>query len=285
MKLIIVSGTSGSGKSIVLQTLEDLGYYCIDNLPLGLLSGLARELDQSRGSSYDKAAIGLDVRNLTNDFSQFPDALKRLQEAGIDCDTLFLDADDSALLKRFSETRRRHPLTHDDTPLAEAIEQERAHLQPIATRADRHIDTSRTNIHQLRDLVRGLLEADRKGRMTVMFESFGFKHGIPIDADYVFDLRCLPNPHWEPELRALTGRDPAVRDFLEGQADVEQMFEQICGFLNAWLPKFEADNRSYMTIAVGCTGGQHRSVYFSERLAQHFSNGPAQAQVRHRELA
>lgn len=284
MKLFIVSGISGAGKSTVLYALEDLGFYCIDNLPVALLPAFAHEL-LSSPKHYSNAAVGIDARNLANDLSVFPELLGQLHAAGLESRIIFLDADDAVVITRFSETRRMHPLTRGNTPLAEAIRQERAVLTPISSRADLTIDTSRTNIHQLRELVRDRLAQTPGGRMSILFESFGFKHGIPVDADFVFDVRCLPNPHWDPQLRALTGRSPEVIEFLGRDPQVERMFNDIAGFLATWIPRFEADNRSYMTVAVGCTGGQHRSVYFTERLSQYFRNRDMRVLTRHRELS
>lgn len=285
MKLYIVSGTSGSGKSIALHALEDLGYYCIDNLPVGLLPAFVQELQTAERQGYSQAAVGVDARNLVNDFSALPEALKHIRASGIPYQILFMDAADDTLLKRFSETRRPHPLTRGNTPLAEAIRRERELLEPIAARADLRLDTSHTNVHQLRDLVQAHVGASSAGKLSLLFESFGYKHGIPVDADFVFDIRCLPNPHWKPSLRALTGRDAEVIRFLEQQPEVEKMFQSISGFLTTWLPHFENDNRSYLTVAIGCTGGQHRSVYLVERLARHFASARAKISVRHRELS
>ena len=284
MKLFIVSGISGAGKSTVLYALEDLGFYCIDNLPVALLPAFANELLGSP-KHYSNAAVGIDARNLSNDLSVFPELLDQLHAAGVETRIVFLDADDGVVITRFSETRRMHPLTRGNTPLAEAIRQERALLSPISSRADLTIDTSRTNIHQLRELVRERLGQTPGGRMSILFESFGFKHGIPVDADFVFDVRCLPNPHWDPQLRSLTGRSPEVIEFLTRDPLVEKMFNDIAGFLTSWIPRFEADNRSYMTVAVGCTGGQHRSVYFTERLSQYFRARDMRVLTRHRELS
>lgn len=284
MRLFIVSGTSGSGKSIALHALEDLGFYCIDNLPAGLLPSFVQELLNAQRQGYSTAAVGIDARNLANDFSIFPDALKQLRGANVQCQILFMDAEDDVLLKRFSETRRRHPLTRSGMPLVEAMRQERSLLEPISSHADLRLDTSHTNVHQLRDLVRDYVGASTEGNLSILFESFGYKHGIPVDADFVFDIRCLPNPHWKPSLRALTGRDPEVIQFLEQQPEVDKMFHSISAFLETWIPQFESDNRSYLTVAIGCTGGQHRSVYFVERLHRHFGNGNAKVSVRHREL-
>ncbi len=282
MKLFIVSGISGSGKSIALNALEDIGCYCIDNLPLGLLPAFAEQVAHGQ---YEMAAVGIDARNLSADLSSELPSREQLQRLGIDCTTIFLDADDATLFKRFSETRRRHPLTADTLPLDEAIAQERQLLKPIAARADIRIDTTRTNVHQLRDRIRSQLGMEGDETMSILLQSFGFKHGIPIGADFVFDVRCLPNPHWEPNLRKFTGQEQPVIEFLQGQAEVEEMFTDISQFLQRWLPRFEKDRRNYMTIAVGCTGGYHRSVYFVERLARHFQQTYNNVITRHRELA
>jgi UPF0042 nucleotide-binding protein len=284
MRLFIVSGISGAGKSTVLYALEDLGFYCIDNLPVALLPAFAKEL-LSSPKHYSNAAVGIDARNLSNDLSTIPSLLDELHRSGIETEILFLDADDAVVITRFSETRRMHPLTRGNIPLTEAIRQERALLAPLSSRADLCIDTSYTNIHQLRDLVRERLGQHSSGHMSILFESFGYKHGIPVDADFVFDARCLPNPHWDPQLRALTGRSPEVCEFLAKEPLVEHMFNDIAGFLSYWIPRFEADSRSYMTVAVGCTGGQHRSVYFIERLSEYFRNKQVRVLTRHRELS
>jgi UPF0042 nucleotide-binding protein len=284
VKLVIVSGLSGSGKSVALHTLEDLGYYCIDNLPAGLLSVLALELSLAP-SPVQRAAVGIDARNLPQALRQFSDILEQLDERGISSEILFLTCQTETLIKRFSETRRRHPLSNGGTSLADAVEQERSLLEPIAQRADLFIDTSQTNIHQLRDLVHSRVAREKRGGLSLLFESFGYKHGIPSDADFVFDVRCLPNPHWQPELRPLTGRDSAVAGFLESEPQVATMHQQLCSFLEQWIPAFEAGNRSYLTVAVGCTGGQHRSVYLIERLSGHFRDRYPNIVTRHRELS
>lgn len=284
MRLFIVSGTSGAGKSVVLHALEDAGFYCIDNLPMALLPAFAEELVKAGGSGYEYAAAGVDVRNLTGDLSDFPWILGQLRELDVDCRVVFLDADDATLIKRFSETRRRHPLTDERLTLADAIRQERLRLEPISTRADLQFDTSRTSVHQLRDLVLQQLGGPTSETTSLLFESFGFKHGVPVDADFVFDVRCLPNPHWEPHLRGMTGRDDAVACYLESHDDVARMLEEISAFLESWLPRFKADRRSYVTVAIGCTGGQHRSVYLVEKLAERFRRDYPRVLVRHREL-
>ena len=283
MKLVILSGLSGSGKSVALHTLEDLGYYCIDNLPTGLLSALALELKRAP-HPIDNAAVGIDARNLPQGLQQFNKILDQLQTQGIQSEVLFLTCEAETLLKRYSETRRRHPLSNDQLSLAEAIESERDLLEPIAERADLFIDTSNSTIHQLRDLLHKRIKYRRKKGLSLLFESFGFKSGVPTDADFVFDARCLPNPHWQPGLRPLTGRDKEVIAYLEGEPQVEQMRSELCSFLERWIPAFEADGRSYLTIAIGCTGGQHRSVYLVERLLRHFQDRYPDVASRHREL-
>lgn len=283
MKLVIVSGLSGSGKSIVLHALEDLGFYCIDNLPLSLLPAFASQISASPRRNYEHAAVGIDARNLTEDFDSFADVLADIRAQGLACEILFLQADDNTLIKRFSETRRKHPLTRAGVSLAEAIQRERKLLGALAVNADWCIDTSRTNVHQLRDLVRERMLQEAR-TLSLTFMSFGFKHGVPVDADFVFDVRCLPNPHWVPQLRALTGLDREVEQFLEQQPLVSEMFDDIKTFIERWAPRFQADNRAYMTIAIGCTGGQHRSVYLSRRLADHFATLELEVLLRHREL-
>ncbi len=284
MKLVIVSGHSGSGKSVALHTLEDLGYYCIDNLPAGLLSALALELKLAP-NPVEVAAVGIDARNLPQALQQFNDILDQIQKQGVESEILFLTCDTDTLIKRFSETRRRHPLSSDKVSLAEAVEQEKTLLEPIARRADLFIDTSKTTIHQLRGLVHQRVERRQESCLSLSFQSFGYKYGIPTDVDFVFDARCLPNPHWLPNLRPLTGRDPDVIKYLEGEILVTQMYQELCNFLNHWIPAFEADNRSYLTIAIGCTGGRHRSVYLTEQLARHFRDRYPSVTIRHRELS
>ncbi|HFC54076.1 MAG TPA: RNase adapter RapZ [Gammaproteobacteria bacterium] len=284
MKLLIVSGMSGSGKSVALNVLEDLGYYCLDNLPVSLLPEFAERVLINKQSRVDRAAVGIDARNLTGDLGSFPEIIAKLRERDIECETFFLTADENTLLKRFSETRRRHPLTSQNVTLADAIKREGLLLEPISASADLRIETSHTNVHQLRDLIVKRLQNDHARSMSILFESFGFKNGVPADADFVFDVRCLPNPHWEPSLRPFSGLDRPVIEFLEAEPSVNRMLEQMYHFLHDWIPQFEADNRSYMTIAIGCTGGQHRSVYLAEQLARRFQRIRVNIQVRHREL-
>ncbi|HHW78584.1 MAG TPA: RNase adapter RapZ [Xanthomonadaceae bacterium] len=283
MRIIIVSGLSGSGKTIALQTLEDLDYYCVDNLPFKLILPLAREILAAR-DTLPTVAVGVDARNLIDELNQFPATLAELRASELTVTVLFLQADDEILLKRYSETRRRHPLDLGSVPLREAIRRERHLLEPIVACADLIIDTSDTNIYQLRELLRARLHDKPREAMSLLFESFGFKNGVPADADFVFDVRCLPNPHWEPQLRPLTGLDPPVVEFLERQPEVPEMIADLRQLLEAWLPRFEASERSYLTVAIGCTGGQHRSVYIADALARHFSGVRDYVMVRHREL-
>ena len=285
MKLVIVSGMSGSGKSVALNVLEDQGYYCIDNLPLGLLYAFAEQLQTEQYARLDKFAIGIDARNVPEQLSRFPDIIKSLKDLGLNVETFFLQAKDAILHKRFSETRRKHPLSDDQTPLQEAIQHEQRLLEPIHRSADLLIDTSQTNIHQLRDIILERVATVGKRKMSILLLSFGFKHGIPSDADYVFDVRCLPNPHWIPELRPFTGKDPEIKEYLGKAESVYTMYSQIKDFIEQWLPAFIADNRSYLTIALGCTGGQHRSVYLVEQLAEALRKNYPDLMVRHRELS
>jgi len=286
MKLIIISGLSGSGKSIALNVLEDLNYYCIDNLPTGMLSSLADEILNNPHNTYESFAVGIDVRNLAGELEQFPETIKNLKKQNLGCETFFLEAEDNTLIKRFSETRRKHPLTNKNISLKEAIQQERTLLEPISSFADLCLDTTQTTVHQLRDLVKQrVVSTDNHQTMSILFESFGFKHGIPTNADFVFDVRCLPNPHWEPTLRNKTGTDKEVIEFLEKSEEVDKLSADIMSFLDAWLGKFETDNRNYMTIAIGCTGGQHRSVYMVEKLAKLFNKTRNGIITRHRELS
>lgn len=286
MKMLVISGLSGSGKSIALQALEDMDFYCVDNLPLGLLPSFAEQMIKTAGQrSSENIAVSIDARNVTHDLQYFQDILDELKKMDIACEVIFIEADDSTLLIRFSETRRKHPLTKPDMPLVEAITAERELLSAISTNADLHIDTTKTNVHQLRDIIRERVAKKGILPLSMQFVSFGYKRGIPADVDFVFDARCLPNPHWDPRLRTLTGKHPDVIGFLEQQPVVVRMYEDIKSFLERWIPNFEAENRSYMTIAVGCTGGQHRSVYLVETLAGYFRKTHEKVLTRHRELS
>lgn len=282
MKLVIVSGLSGSGKSIALQVLEDLEYYCIDNLPINMFEALTKEMISAK---HEYVAIGIDARNVTAELEFFPAQIKQLEKNNIKCETFFFEASDAALIKRFSETRRKHPLSNKEVPLNEAVIQERFLLEPISSQADLRIDTSATNVHQLRHLIKARVKQADNQSISIMFESFGFKHGMPTNADFVFDVRCLPNPHWVPELRALTGFDKPVINYLDGHKEVSEMFDDIMSFMEKWLPRFEADNRSYLTVAIGCTGGQHRSIYLANKLAKASKNKHNNVLSRHREIS
>ncbi len=284
MKLVIVTGLSGSGKSVALHALEDLGYYCIDNLPVFLLEGFVNRLQGQGDDFYRLAAIGIDARNQSSGLKQAIKQVTMLRNKGLQCEIIFLDAQPDTLMRRFSETRRKHPLTGPNRPLAEAIKLERSLLEPFLSDATLHIDTTHTNVHELRDIVRTRLGDPEGMALSLLFQSFGFKHSVPADADFVFDVRCLPNPHWQPELRPLTGLDEKVIEYLEHNSAVARMRDDLAGFLENWVPQFEADGRSYVTVAVGCTGGQHRSVYMAERLAAYFRDKGRKVLTRHRDL-
>jgi len=284
MRLIIVSGLSGSGKSVALHMLEDLDFYCIDNIPAALLKPFISHTVRSPEPAYARSAVGLDARNRPAEIAIVPTLVEELRKSGIACEVLFLHADDDALLNRYGETRRKHPLSREGMSLREAIDAERRLLEPITDSADLVIDTTRMSVHELRELIRKRVEQRREGRLSIMFESFGFKHGIPGDADFVFDSRTLPNPYWEPSLRKLTGRDPEVIRFLETHSDVGRLIGEIAEFLEARIPDYQRNNRSYLTVAIGCTGGQHRSVYIADRLAQHFSARYPHVIARHNAL-
>ncbi len=286
MDLILVSGLSGSGKSVALQSLEDIDYYCVDNLPSVLIPEFQRcivDYGEEQGINLSGAAVGIDSRS-----HRFPGALGDILDTLDSHDRpfriLFLQTEEPTLLQRYSETRRKHPLTDRNTPLIEGIRWERAMLQPLHDHADQVIDTTATTPHELRAMVRDFAGASSDSGPLLLFESFGFKFGTPREADFIFDVRCLPNPHWEKGLRSQTGRDVAVQRFLANQPMVEEMTDQIFHFLLKWLPGFASENRSYVTVAVGCTGGQHRSVYICEQLVGRFMARKLSAQVRHRQL-
>ena len=283
LRLIIVSGLSGSGKSVALHVLEDLGYYCIDNLPAGLLHAAVEEIRNSERSSQ-LLAVGVDARNHADNLDTLPDLLHDLQAQGIRTDIIFLHASDKILLQRFGETRRRHPLAKQDTQLRAAIESERAVLAEIELSADLVIDTSTTSIYELADVIRSRVDRRQPQTLSVLIESFGFKHGIPADADFVFDLRSLPNPYWTMKLRGFTGLDTEVREFLDGKPRFQAMYEDIASFLESWIPHYRDANRGYMTVALGCTGGQHRSVYMTEKVAARLREAHDPVLTRHNAL-
>ncbi len=280
--VIIVSGLSGGGKSTALHALEDLGYYCIDNLPAALLNHFAPQI-RANVSLYEKVALGIDARAGDSDLKKIPGWMKDLGTSGLDCKLLFLHADRSTLIKRFSETQRRHPLTRGEQVLPDAIAKEMEMLEPLKACADWVIDSTETNIHQLRRLVWNCVGPGNKG-MTIVLESFAFKRGVPRDVDFVFDTRNLPNPHWQAELRELSGLNTRVRQWLEQAPEVSRMADDILVFLRDWLPGFEQAQRSYVTVGIGCTGGRHRSVYMVERLAVSLQDSFPNVLVDHREL-
>ncbi len=283
-RLIILSGLSGSGKSIALNSLEDLGFYCIDNLPISLLDEFIKQLADPATTMGGNVAIGIDARDPSYDFSRVITFINKLNDSGIAAELAFIEAEDDILTKRFSETRRKHPLSSDSVTLLDAIREERRILEPLSENATVRVDTSHTLLHELRDLVRIQIARKDKPGLSLQFMSFGFKHGIPRDADFVFDVRCLPNPHWKKELRPYTGLQEPVAEFLGQQALVIDMIENIRTFLEHWIPRFEADNRSYLSIAIGCTGGHHRSVYIVKQLSDYFSGKKKKVIVRHRDI-
>lgn len=284
MRLVIVSGRSGSGKSTALDVLEDNDYYCIDNLPATLLPELVERTLLNPDMLYPQIAVSIDARNQPYQLERFPELLADLRARHIQCDLLFLDANDETLLKRFSETRRRHPLTNDTRSLPEAIADEKRLLEPIIDLADLCIDTTHLNLYQLRDIIKlRLLDKPEPGT-AFLIESFGFKRGVPVDADVIFDMRCLANPYWIPELRGYSGLDQPVIDYLSEQSEAEEMYQDLYTYLNKWLPRFAASNRAYVTVGIGCTGGQHRSVYMTERLGAALRKNLKNVQIRHRDV-
>ncbi|MEZ8580862.1 RNase adapter RapZ [Vibrio splendidus] len=283
MRLIVVSGQSGAGKSVALRVLEDLGYYCVDNLPVNLLSDFVesvREINQN-------VAVSIDIRNLPKEPQLVTETLEQLEAAtDIDVNVLFLDASKQTLLKRYSETRRIHPLSigQEKLSLEQAIDLEKTLLTPLAEQASIVIDSSDCNLYELSEKVRFKVEGKEKQELIIVFQSFGFKYGLPSDADYVFDVRFLPNPHWAPTLRPLTGLDAPIHSFLEKHSEVLELKQQIQGFVEQWLPMLEKNNRSYLTVAIGCTGGKHRSVYLTQKIGEYFEQLGHQVQIRHASL-
>ena len=283
-RLLIVSGLSGSGKSVALHVLEDLGYYCIDNMPASLLKSLVDEITGQKTQPETRIAVGVDARNRQSDLDALPELIRELQAESVKTELLFLQATDETLLKRYGETRRRHPLAERGTELRLTIERERRLLTPVINAADLVIDTSRTSVYELADAIRERVDRRKSDMLSVLIESFGFKHGIPADADFVFDLRCLPNPYWVSELRGKTGRDPEVAEFLDAQPLFNKMYDDILQFLIRWIPEYVSFDRSYLTIALGCTGGQHRSVYMTEKIAKALEGIHDPVLMRHSEL-
>ncbi len=275
---------SGAGKSVVLNTLEDLDFYCIDNLPVSLLVHLSKLIINNKNKMPPQLAVGIDARNPADSLSSLPDSIARLREKGIATELVFMEAGNDELTKRYSETRRKHPLSSDKISLVDAIANEREILSGLSDIADLRIDTSHTVVHGLRAIVRDRIAMRAAAELSILFLSFGFKHGVPREADFVFDVRCLPNPHWHKTLRRYTGKDQPVEDFLTAQPMVIEMLDHLKDFFGYWIPKFEAENRSYLCIAIGCTGGHHRSVFLIEQLAGYFADREKKVLIRHREL-
>lgn len=285
MRLVIISGLSGSGKSVAINTLEDDDFYCIDNLPVSMLPSCIENLTKSTSNFYEKIAIGVDARNVSQDIDSFPNIIKQLKQQDVEIELVYLQADEETLIQRYSETRRKHPLTKDGLPLIDAIRSEKEILADLILLADLRIDTTATNVRQLRKIVTEQVCRKNTSGLTILLQSFGFKYGVPNDSDYVFDVRCLPNPFWEQHLRKLTGHDQAVIDYLQSHDDVKQMLDTIGDFLEKWLPSFTQENRSYLSVSIGCTGGQHRSVHIAEYLAIRFRKfDDKNVLVRHRDL-
>jgi UPF0042 nucleotide-binding protein len=284
MRLIIVSGLSGSGKTVALHVLEDLGYYCIDNLPAGLLKAVVDEISAGPGQIGSGLAVGIDARNRRQDLESLPQLIEEFRQQQIQTDVLFVLADTEVLLKRYSETRRRHPLAEHGAELRAAIDEEREVLSGVINSADLIIDTSRTSVYELADTIRERVNGRSPASLSVLIESFGYKHGIPADADFVFDMRCLPNPYWDLNLRHLTGLDEQVVRFLGAQESVAAMHADILAFLQHWIPEYRASNRAFLTVAIGCTGGQHRSVYMAEKLAESLRGVEDHVSTLHKEI-
>ncbi|HHW7566960.1 TPA: RNase adapter RapZ [Mannheimia haemolytica] len=279
MELIIISGRSGSGKSVALRALEDAGYYCVDNIPLPLIPTLTYYLTQENRS----AVISLDIRNLPNTPNAIEELLTQLEP--LNAKLIFLDCEHNTLIRRYSDSRRIHPLsTQDDLSLEGALDLEQKLLEPLVQNANYIIDTSHLSSHELAENLRQILQGSTEKELKIIFQSFGFKYGLPADSDYVFDVRFLPNPHWNPELRPMTGLEQPVIDFLERQTEVHNFIYQTRNYLEMWLPMLEQNNRSYLTIAIGCTGGKHRSVFIAEQLAKYFQAKGKNVQVRHKSL-
>ena len=285
MRIIIISGLSGSGKSVALNTLEDDNFFCVDNLPLALLPTFITQCLENSGQYYEKIAIGIDSRSGSKNIEKLLEIVQNLKKDKHPVEILFLSAEINTILKRFSETRRKHPLTTDDIPLIKAIHLEKELLSEIADHADLTIDTTKTNVRQLRALVNRVVIANDSPGLTLVLQSFGFKHGIPNDSDFMFDVRCLPNPYWQPNLRSLSGVDTAVIEYLNSYPEVDRMITSISDFIEKWIPLFEEENRSYLTISIGCTGGHHRSVYCINQIAKVFGEKPNyKTTIRHREF-
>lgn len=285
MKLVIVSGLSGSGKTVALHTLEDAGYFCVDNLPVGLLPDFVEKMTHTKPALYDLIAVAIDARSGVDDMDRFDELISQIRALKITLEILFLTSDIKKLLSRFSETRRKHPLSRQGLPLVEVIQLERKLLDNIYASADLIIDTTSFNVHQLRQTIITRMLPSTGSELAILLQSFGFKHGLPADTDFVFDVRCLPNPYWEDSLKSLDGKDDRVIEYLQSFKQVNRMFDTIKEFLKTWIPEFEKENRSYMTISIGCTGGQHRSVYLVEKITAELLLLHYNASVHHRDLS
>jgi UPF0042 nucleotide-binding protein len=284
MRLVIISGVSGSGKSVALHFLEDLGFYCIDNIPVALLRSFVDEIVTRNDPAFANVGIGLDARSRPSDIAAVPALVQQLRADGISCEVIFLQTDNKVLLSRFSETRRKHPLTDKDTGLEEAIAKERALLAPIINTAELVIDTTVMTVYELREQIRERVAPRTPGTVSILIESFGYKNGLPPNADFVFDVRCLPNPYWELALRRLNGTDEPVKAFLDAAPAVQEMIDDIVEFLHKWIPRYQDSQRSYLTVAVGCTGGMHRSVYVAEAVANRLGGSAHAIRTHHNEL-
>jgi UPF0042 nucleotide-binding protein len=284
MRLVIVSGLSGSGKSIALNMLEDIGWYCVDNIPAGLLPAFVEHSLLNPNRIYERSAVGLDARNEPEELAQIPALVRNLRQRQVACDLIFIQADPAMLLRRYGETRRRHPLVREGVTLPDAIQEELRLLEPIAYSADLVLDTTRTSVHELRELMRTRVAPRESGRLSIMFESFGFKYGIPSGADFVFDARTLPNPYWDPALQPLNGLDTEVIHFLDAEVTVSDYLNDMITFIERRIPLYQKNNRAYLTVAVGCTGGQHRSVYLVSRLTAHFASRYPDVVAHHESL-
>ena len=284
MRLVIISGVSGSGKSVALHVLEDLGFYCIDNIPVPLLKPFVDEIVWRKDPAFESVGIGLDARSRPSDLAEVPTLVQNLRDGGLAVEIIFLQADNKVLLSRFSETRRKHPLSDENTSLEEAIAKERALLSPIINSAELVIDTTRMSVYALREQIRERVAPRAPGTLSIMIESFGYKNGLPANADFVFDVRCLPNPYWEPQLRPLSGKDAPVRAFLDSAPTVQRMVDDIVAFLEEWIPRYQDFQRSYLTVAIGCTGGMHRSVYVAEAVAKRLAGKHKNIRSHHNEV-
>jgi UPF0042 nucleotide-binding protein len=284
LRLVIISGISGSGKSVALHVLEDLGFYCIDNIPVPLLKSFVEEIVPRNDPAFENVGIGLDARSRPSDLAEVPALVHKLRSDGLSCEIIFLQTDTKVLLSRFSETRRKHPLTDDKTNLEEAIAKEREILAPVIDSAELVIDTTRMSVYGLREQIRERVAPRTPGAVSIMIESFGYKHGLPANADFVFDVRCLPNPYWEPQLRPLSGKDAPVKAFLDAAPMVQRMVDDITAFLEEWIPRYQDFQRSYLTVAIGCTGGMHRSVYVAEAVAKRLAAKHGNIRTHHSEV-